>query len=128
MLQGLTRPIANWLKVTLPEPHGFLIVGANLVAREIGKALAANGIRVLLADNKFEEINKAKHEGLETFFGNTLSMHVGRNLNLSGIGRLLALSPHESENVAAAMHYRLELDGTMSIYFSPGLRNVLTKI
>lgn len=115
LLQGITRPIANRLKVTLPEPHGFLIVGANLVAREIGKALVANGVRVLLADDRFEEIRKAKNEGLETFFGNTISLHVDRHMNLSGIGRLLALSPYESENIAAAMHYRMEL-GRNSVY------------
>jgi NhaP-type Na+/H+ or K+/H+ antiporter len=115
LLQSVTRPLAHWLGVALPEPRGFLVVGANPVARAIGKALVENGIRVLLADISFEEISKAKNEGLETYFGNPVSMHVDRHMNLAGIGRMLALSPNESENIAAAMHYRMEF-GRNKVY------------
>ncbi len=110
VLQSTTaRPIARWLKVAEPEPKGFLMIGANFVARAIAKALVQNGISVLLADSGWDEISKAKTDGLRAYFGNPISEHADRHLDLIGIGRVLALSPHESVNVAAAMHYRMEV-------------------
>ncbi len=116
LLQSTTaRPIARRLGVALPEPRGFLIVGANFVAREVAKALAENGVKVLLADTGLENISKARSEGLETYHGNPLSGHIDRYMHLAGIGRMLALSPYDSENIAALMHYRMEL-GRNSVY------------
>ncbi|GAB6194092.1 cation:proton antiporter [Desulfocastanea catecholica] len=122
LLQSTTaRPIARRLGVALPEPRGFLIVGANLVARKIAKALAENGVRVLLADTGLENIKKARSEGLDTYFGNPLSGHIDRHMHLTGIGRMLALSPYASENIAALMHYRMEL-GRNSVYMLQSTR------
>lgn len=116
LLQSITaRPIARRLGVALPEPHGFLVIGANRLAREIGKALVGNGIRVLLADTNLVQVQKAKKEGLETHLGSPISLHADRHMNLIGIGRMLALSSSETENIAAVMHYRLEL-GKNNVY------------
>jgi len=110
LLQSTTaRLIALWLGVAEPEPKGFLIVGANEVARTIAKALIKNGLRVQLAETDWDKAAKAKLEGLPTYLGNPISEHADRHLNLIGIGRVLALAPHESVNLAAALHYRLEL-------------------
>jgi len=110
VLQSVTaRPIALWLKVAEPEPRGFLIIGANLVARRIAKALTNTGVRVLLVDSGWDRIRIAKQEGLQTYLGNPISEHADHHMNLAGIGRMLALSPFESENVAAVLHYRNEL-------------------
>lgn len=109
MLQSTTaRFIAQWLGVAEPEPKGFLIIGANEVARTIAKALKESGLHVLLADTGWEQISRARMEGLHTYMGNPISEHADRHLDLVGIGRMLALSPQESVNVAAVMHYRLE--------------------
>lgn len=110
LLQSITaRPIAQWLGVAEPEPNGFLIIGANVVARAIASALIKNNINVLLADTGWEKISKAKIEGMPTYFGNPISDHAGRHLDLVGIGRMLALSPFENVNISSAMHYRMEL-------------------
>ncbi len=109
-LQSLTaRPLALWLKVAEPEPRGFLIIGANPVARAIGQALTGNGFRVMLADTDWDKIAKAKMEGMTTYFGNPISEHADRHLDLVGIGRMLALTPLKNFNVASVMHYRMEL-------------------
>ncbi len=110
VLQSTTaRPIARWLKVAEPEPTGFLMIGANIVARTIAKALVQNSVSVLLADTGWDNISKAKSDGLRAYFGNPFSEHAERHLDLIGIGRVLALSPHENVNVAAVMHYRMEV-------------------
>lgn len=110
LLQSATaRPIAMWLGVAEPEPRGCLIIGANPVARTIATALKNAGFRVKLADSSWEYTSKARMEGLSTYFGNPISEHSDRHLDMVGLGRMLALSPHEELNMGAAMHYRVDL-------------------
>ena len=71
ILQSATaRPLAIWLKVAEPEPRGVLIFGSDQVARAIGKSLDEAGFRVVLADDDWDGIRRARMEGLTTFFGN----------------------------------------------------------
>jgi len=110
LLQSATaRPIALWLGVAEPEPRGILFVGANRVARTIAKTLIEHDFRVLLADAGWENISKARNEGFPTYFGNPISDHADRHLDLVGIGHMFAVSRREEHNVNAVMHYRLEL-------------------
>ncbi|MFO7831881.1 MAG: sodium:proton antiporter [Desulfuromonadaceae bacterium] len=112
---GTARPIAMWLGVAEPEPRGCLIVGASPVARTIAMALKNAGFRVKLADSSWEYTSKARMEGLPTYFGNPISEHSDRHLDMVGLGQMLALSPHEELNMGAAMHYRVDL-GVENIY------------
>lgn len=107
LLQSLTAvPLARILGVSLQKPDGFLIIGANSFARMIAKTLQDNNIKVLIADSSIELIMQARKEKIPTYFGNPMSEHAISHLDLNGIGKLLALSKHESENVAAAFHFR----------------------
>ena len=116
VLQSATaRPLALWLKVAEPEPRGVLIFGSDHVARTIGTALAEAGFRVVLADDDWNQIRKARMDGLTTFYGNPASTHAERNLDLTGIGRLLAMSTHRERNSLACVHYRQEF-GRQKIY------------
>jgi len=112
VLQSATAgPIAKWLKVAEPEPRGFLIVGADPLARNIGRALQENGFRVRLADQNWDHVKVAKLEGLPAYWGNPVSEHADRHLSLIGIGRLLALTPNGERNALAAKHYWMEFGG-----------------
>ena len=109
--QSLTaRPLALWLKVAEPEPSGFLIVGANPVARTLAAALDKHGFHTLLADSNWGNIRAALIEGRQTFYGNVVSEQADRQLDLIGIGRVLTLSPHQEINCLAAMRYRSEFN------------------
>ncbi|MBD8880005.1 sodium:proton antiporter [Rhodanobacter sp. 7MK24] len=116
VLQSATaRPLALWLKVAEPEPRGVLIFGADAVARGVGRALHEADFRVVLADDDHDGIRRARMEGLSTFFGNPASTHAERNLDLAGIGRLLAMSVHRERNTLACLHYRQEF-GRHKVY------------
>lgn len=116
VLQSATsRGLARMLGVAEPSPSGFLIVGANPVARAIAHALKAQEYRVLLTDSQWEHIRDARMEGLDTFYGNPVSSYADHHLDLMGIGKLLALSPQAGNNVAAGMRYRSEF-GDDNIY------------
>lgn len=109
---GTARFIAKKLGVAEPEPRGLLIIGANLVARTIGKALQEAGFRVLLVESNWEMISKARMEDLKTYYGEPVSEHADRNLDLVGIGILLAISPRGALNSLSCMHYRMEFGST----------------
>ncbi len=111
VIQSITaRPLAKWLGVAEPDPKGFLIIGANLISREIGKTFMQNGVQVMLSDTSWDNVSKAKKQGLPAYFGNPLSDHAERHMSMSGIGRVLALAPHGNINVSAMMHFRAFFD------------------
>lgn len=116
VLQSATaRPLALWLKVAEPEPRGLLIFGSDKVARAIGKVLGEAGFHVILVDDDWDGVRQARMDGINTFFGNPASPHAERHLDLTGIGRLLALSTHRERNSLACVHYRQEF-GREKVY------------
>lgn len=109
VLQSATaRPLARWLKVAEPDPTGVLIYGADQAARVIARALADAGFQVIVADEHWDSIKHARMEGLQTFFGYPASAYAERHLDLTGIGRLLALSTNRERNALACVYYRQE--------------------
>lgn len=109
LLQSATaRPLALKLGVAEPEPRGFLILGANGVARAIGRALHEAEVPVLLADTNWENVRAAKMEELPTFFGNPMSERAETEMNLAGIGGLLALTPNRELNLLAGRNFLRE--------------------
>lgn len=112
VIQSATaRPLARLLKATEPSPSGFLIIGANPVARALGKAIQSLGNQVLLTDSSWENIRAARMAGLPTYFGNPTSQHAEAHLDLVGLGHLLALSPSAELNALACMHFRHDFPG-----------------
>jgi NhaP-type Na+/H+ or K+/H+ antiporter len=116
VLQSSTAgPIAAWLGVSESDPRGVLIIGANPVAQAVAKALNGEGFRCLLVDSSWDKISKARMDGLDTYFGEPVSEHAERNLDLVGIGKMIALSSRGPLNALACMHYRMEL-GQNSVF------------
>ncbi|MET3653689.1 cation:proton antiporter [Dyella japonica] len=109
VLQSATaRPLARWLKVAEPDPTGVLIYGADQASRVVARALVDAGFHVIVADEHWEGIKHARMEGLQTFFGYPASAYAERHLDLTGIGRLLAMSTHRERNALACVYYRQE--------------------
>lgn len=116
VIQSLTaKHIANWLGVREPEPTGVLIIGAGKVARVIGKSIQDQGFKVVMTDSNWENTSLARMEGMSTYFGNPISEHADRNLDLIGIGSMLALSGRDNLDTLAALRFRTEF-GTKGVY------------
>ena len=116
VLQSATaRPLAKWLKVAEPEPRGVLIFGSDAVVRAIGKVLNEAGFHVLIADDDWDGVRRARMEGLHTFYGNPSSAHAERHLELTGIGQFFAMSTHRERNSLACLHYQQEF-GRPNVY------------
>ncbi|WP_106418178.1 cation:proton antiporter [Salinicola tamaricis] len=100
-----SRPLARLLRVSEPTPSGFLIIGANPVARAFGQVLQEAGFVVRLCDHNWDAVQEARMANLPTYYGNPLSEHAAQHLELTGIGHLLPLSPYRELNNLAALHF-----------------------
>jgi len=115
-IQSLTaRPLADLLNVAEPSEFGFLILGANPVARMIGLTLKKHEVPVVLADTNWENVRQARMENLQVYFGNPVSEHASNQLDLTGVGNLLVISPYKHMNSLATYHF-LDWFGDNSVY------------
>ena len=115
-IYGLTlSPLARWLGLAQPNPQGVLILGAQRWAQQIAKVLHDHGFKVLLIDSNSGNIRQAQREGLPAERANVLSESIVDELDLSGIGRLMALTPNDEVNSLAAIHF-YELFESHDIY------------
>ena len=116
ILQSLSaKYIAGWLGVREPPPTGILIIGAGNVARRIATALKDLDLKVVLTDSNWENTSLARMEGLTTYFGNPISEHADRNLDLVGIGKMFAMSGRGNLDTLAGLRFRTEF-GSNEIY------------
>jgi CPA1 family monovalent cation:H+ antiporter len=116
VIQSITaKPLAHWLGVREPPPKGLLIIGAGNVARTIGKVLQEEGFKVILTDSNWENTKIARMEGLETYYGNPISEHADRHLDLVGIGKMLGLSGRGNLDALAFLRFKSEF-GSENIY------------
>lgn len=105
-IYGLTAsPVARWLQVAEPNPQGVLIVGAHSWAQAIAVALHAEGYRVLVVDDNWANVSTARMAGLPTFYASILSQYALDEIELGGIGRLLALTSDNEFNSLAALQF-----------------------
>jgi len=109
VIQSLTsRFVARILGVAEPDPSGVLVVGSNLLGRVFAKALHDRGRRVRVADSHWASIRQARMLGLSTFYGSPVSAYAEQNLELSGLGTLLAVSRQPGLNELACVRFAEE--------------------
>lgn len=118
-IYGLTAaPIARRLGVADPDPQGVLFIGAQPWSRAIAQALWDAGYPVRLVDDNWAAIAAARQSGLPTFYAGVLEEYVLDEIDLEGIGRLVALTPNDEVNALAALHFR-EVFGRSEVYQLP---------
>lgn len=106
LVYGLTVPIlARRLGLATPNPQGVIFVGARPWARELAKLLLDRGVRVRMIDTNRHNVAEARLQGLPASNANVLDEDLIESLDLAGMGRLLALTPNELANRAAARRF-----------------------
>ncbi|WP_299794505.1 sodium:proton antiporter [uncultured Shewanella sp.] len=116
VIQSLTAGIwARYLKVNAGSSEGLLIFGAAQFSRELAKVLKSKHVSVMLADNNWNNIRLARMANLPVYFGNPASEHAANFLDMTGIGRLLVISPYRQLNPLVSFHYQ-DLLGTEKVY------------
>jgi len=101
---GLTlAPLARWLGLSGENPQGVLFAGASPAVREIATALQEEGFPVLMVDTNPRNNAAARMAGIPVAFASIGSEFVQEEIDLGGIGRLLAMTPNDEVNTLAAM-------------------------
>ena len=116
VVYGLTAfPLARALGLASSNPQGVLIIGADEVGREVGHAVQQAGYPVLMVDTNRWHVRTARLEGLRATHANVLEEYAADELDLGGIGRLLALTSNDEINSLGAMHFA-ELFGRANVF------------
>lgn len=120
-IYGLSAsPLAKYLGVAKPQPRGVMLVGAHKWARMISETLNSLGFKVLMADSNWDNISIARKAGFNTYYGNVLSEYAMDEINLDGIGKLLALTPNDEVNSLSAIRFA-DFFGTSGVFqLEPG--------
>ncbi len=108
-------PVARYLGLADPNPQGVLVLGAHAWGRQVASAIDALGFRVLLIDTNTRNVRFAKQAGLHAELANALSESVLDELDLSGIGKLLAVTQNDEINSLAALNF-LEIFESSEVY------------
>jgi NhaP-type Na+/H+ or K+/H+ antiporter len=108
-------PMARLLKLATPNPQGILLGGANRFARMLASAIQDEGFAVRLIDSNRINIRRARMMNLPAEYADLLSENALNDIQLSGIGRMLALTPNHEVNSLAALRYA-EVFGRNSVF------------
>ena len=111
-------PLAQRLKIARPNPQGVLIIGGHTWARNTALALKEEGFKVLVADANWANISAARMAGLDTFYSNILSQYAQDEIELGGIGRLIALTSDDEFNSLAIIQFA-NIFGRAEVYQLP---------
>ncbi len=103
---GLSAPaVAKILGVSDQNPQGILIIGASPVARSIASVLKRSGVTVRLVDTNRGNVIAARMSGLDVEYGNVLDDLFFENLDMRGVGRVIAMTPNDEVNTLALQRF-----------------------
>ncbi len=103
-------PLARLLGLADESPNGILILGADAWVRDFAAEIQVVGVPVLLVDTNYNKVSQAKMSGLKGVCANVLNEHAREELPLTGMGRLLALTPNDEVNSLAVRMFRTTFD------------------
>ena len=111
----LAGPLARKLNLAEANPQGVLFAGAEPWLLKIAKAVHAEGIPVLIIDTNYRNVAAARMDGMSAECASILSEHVREELELGGIGRLLAVTQNDEVNALAVREWT-HLFGRKNVY------------
>lgn len=94
-------PLARRLGLAAQRPEGILFVGGDPWVVETASLLKQSGIEVVIVDRNATNAAQARMAGLPTVHADVLSSYVDEELELFGIGRLLAVTANFEVNTLA---------------------------
>ncbi len=103
---GLTiSPLARRLGLAEPSAQGLLFIGGHPWALEMAKAVQDQGVPVVVIDTNARNVEQARKWGLRAERMNALSEGSLDELDLNGIGHLLAVTPNDEVNSLSALRF-----------------------
>jgi NhaP-type Na+/H+ or K+/H+ antiporter len=112
-------PLARRLGLAQKHQEGVLVLGAGRVERAIADTLADSGVPVVFATTNRQDHYEARMAGRRAYYGNVLARDVDLDLDLAGIGRLLALTPNDDVNTLASTRFSTTFGGAETYQLPP---------
>jgi len=121
VVNGLSaRPLACRLGLSRPDAQGLLLVGASPWVCRLARLLQDEGIAVQLVDSNWRRTADARLEGLPAWYGDALDEHATDEIELAGLGRVLAVTQNDHVNSLAALHFT-DLFGRVNAWQLPAV-------
>jgi NhaP-type Na+/H+ or K+/H+ antiporter len=107
VVQGLTGGlVASRLGLRRPSDTGYVILGANHLARAMGQALRDGGEEVVLIDSNEDACRAAEEEGFRVLHGSGLEPGIQEKAELDTRAGCLGLTSNEEVNLLFARRAR----------------------
>ncbi len=116
-------PVARRLGVGEPDPQGVLVVGASEWACEFSDHLQEAGLTVRVADTSSRRLRYARQRGLDVYDGSLLTEYALEELELGGIGYLVAATPNDETNALTTISLRELFDRAHTFQLAPTLED-----
>jgi Trk K+ transport system NAD-binding subunit len=88
----------------MKNPQGILFVGVRRWTIEVAKLVQDAGFRVLMLDSNYEVTSSARMAGLPSVNANVLSEYASEEIDLVGIGNMVASTPNDQVNTLACIN------------------------
>ncbi len=117
---GLTAGlVAGRMGLAQANPEGVIFLGARFWARNVAKSLQNEGFPVMLVDNDLHNVLAARMENLPVFYASIFAENVLDQVEIGGIGKLLALTSNDDANSLAAMHFARVFERSQIFQLAP---------
>jgi NhaP-type Na+/H+ or K+/H+ antiporter len=107
--------LAERLGLASPSPQGILFIGDDDWVVQAARVLDESRIRTLVLSRHYRALAGARMSGLPTVTANVLSDYVVKDMDLAGIGSLIACTSEEEVNATAAREFTHVL-GRANVY------------
>ena len=101
----LAGPAARWLGLAEAHANGVLIAGSHATARGLATELESRDVKTLLVDTDPYNVTRAIALGLTARRISILADDAAHDLDLRGIGRLLAFTSNDEVNALATSRF-----------------------
>lgn len=101
----LAGPAARWLGLAEAHANGLLIAGSHAVARGLALELKSRDVKTVLVDTDPYNVTRAIALGLTARRISILAEDAAHDLDLRGIGRMLAFTSNDEVNALATAKF-----------------------
>ncbi len=118
----MAGPAARKLGLAEAQANGILIAGSHATARGLAGELAKRDIKVLMVDTDPYNVTRAIAAGLPARRMSVLADEAAHDLDLRGIGRLLAFTSNDEVNALATARFARVFGRREVFQLTPGKR------
>jgi|TARA_R110002126_G_scaffold13118_1_gene56192 NhaP-type Na+/H+ or K+/H+ antiporter/Trk K+ transport system NAD-binding subunit len=94
----MIKPLAEKLKLTSEEQNGVIIAGSYTWSVQLAEALKLRGVPVLIVDNNWGSLSKAKLAEIPVYHGELLSEETEFSLDFTAYNTLIAATANPAYN------------------------------